>query len=131
MADGGWRMANGEWRMVFRAERMRLGAAFSLVLALGCAGAAAQDSGVKPFPPEQIKKGAELYATHCTTCHGARLANPEWAVDLRKFPRGDQARFVDTVTYGSRNMPPWGDLLKLDDIEALWAYVVAGERGKK
>jgi len=27
-------------------------------------------------------------------------------------------------------MPPWDDVLKPDDIEALWAYVVAGE-GKK
>jgi mono/diheme cytochrome c family protein len=24
-------------------------------------------------------------------------------------------------------MPPWGDLLKPDEIEALWAYVTAGE----
>jgi mono/diheme cytochrome c family protein len=32
------------------------------------------------------------------------------------------------VTYGVRAMPPWGDILKPDDIEALWAYVVAGER---
>jgi len=24
-------------------------------------------------------------------------------------------------------MPPWGDLFKADDIEALWAYVMAGE----
>jgi hypothetical protein len=29
-----------------------------------------------------------------------------------------------------RNMPPWGDLLKPDDVEALWAYVVAGETKK-
>jgi len=110
---------------------MRLGAAFPLVLALGCTCAAAQDSGGKPFPPEQIAQGAKLYATHCTTCHGKGLANPEWAKDLRKFPRGDHARFVDTVTYGARNMPPWGDLLKPDDVEALWAYVIAGEREKK
>ena len=95
-------------------------------LALACASAAAQDG--KPFAQEQIGKGAGLYETHCQTCHGPRLANPEWAKDLRKFPREDHARFVDTVTYGVRNMPPWGDLLKPDDVEALWAYVVAGEK---
>jgi len=101
----------------------------ALVVALACAGAAAQDSGGKPFAPEQISKGAELFATNCSTCHGNRMAKPEWApVDLRKFPREDHARFVDTVTYGIRNMPPWSDVLKPDDIEALWAYVVAGER---
>jgi mono/diheme cytochrome c family protein len=104
------------------------GAAFLFGLALACASAAAQDSGGKSFPPEQIKKGADLYERNCATCHGARLANPEWAADLSNFPRGDHARFVDTVTHGVRNMPSWGDVLKPDDIEALWAYIIAGER---
>ncbi len=88
----------------------------------------AQDPGATPFPAEQVKKGAELYARNCSTCHGNRLAKPEWApVDLRTFPREDQARFVDTVTNGIRNMPPWSDVLKPDDIDALWAYVVTGD----
>ena len=96
-------------------------------LALACTGTLAQDG--KPFPPEQIGKGAEIYEIHCQTCHGPRLSKPEWApVDLRKFPREDHARFVDTVTYGVRNMPPWEDVLKPDDIEALWAYVIGGEK---
>ena len=81
----------------------------------------------QPFPTEQLGKGAELYETHCQTCHGPRLANPPWAADLRKFPHEDHARFVDTVTYGRRGMPPWDDVLKPEEIEALWAYVVAGE----
>jgi mono/diheme cytochrome c family protein len=100
----------------------------TLVLALACAGAVAQDG--KTFAPEQISKGAALYETHCQNCHGPRLANPEWAKDLRKFPREDHARFVDTVTYGVRNMPSWDDVLKPDDIEALWAYVASAERKK-
>ncbi len=89
-----------------------------LGLALACAGAAAQDSG-KPFALEQIGKGSALYEAHCQTCHGPRLANPEWAKDLRKFPREDHARFVDTVTHGVRSMPPWGDVLRPDDIDVV------------
>lgn len=104
----------------------RLGAAFGLVFA--CASAPAQEPGA--FPAEQIKQGAALYARNCATCHGNRMAKPEWAMDISAFPRGENARFVDTVTNGRRNMPPWGDVLKPGDIEALWAYVVAGERNR-
>ena len=100
---------------------------FTVVLALVSASAGAQDPTAKPFPPAQIKKGAQLYATNCSTCHGNRMANPEWAIDLRTFPRDQYARFIDSVTHGKNAMPPWGDLLKPDDIEALWSYLVAGE----
>jgi hypothetical protein len=31
------------------------------------------------------------------------------------------------VSNGKRNMPPWDDVLSADEIEALWAYVSAGE----
>ena len=97
----------------------------ALALALAWGSAKAQS-----LPSEQVRRGAVLYESNCQTCHGARLANPPWAPDLRKFPREDRARFIDTVTYGRRGMPPWDDVLKPDDIEALWAYVLAGEGNK-
>ena len=94
------------------------------ILVFTCTGGFAQD-----FDPKLVAKGSELFATHCQTCHGNRMSKPEWApVDLRKFPKGDHNRFVDTVTFGVRNMPPWDDVLKPNDIEALWAYVMAGEK---
>jgi mono/diheme cytochrome c family protein len=102
-------------------------AALALCGGLMWASALAQDAGMKPFPPEQIKVGAALYATHCESCHGVRMIGPPWAIDLNTFPRDNRARFVDSVTHGVRAMPPWGDLLKPDDIAALWAYLVAGE----
>ena len=102
-------------------------AAGAVVLALSGPLAIAQD-GAASFPPEQVNKGAETYATHCATCHGNRMQKPEWAIDLATFPRGERARFVDSVTNGVRNMPSWGDVLKPDDIAALWAYLVIGDR---
>ena len=78
--------------------------------------------------PEDIKKGAALYAQHCSACHGPHMADPEGAFDLRKFPRDQHDRFVTSVTKGKNSMPPWGGLLTPDDIGALWAYVVAGEK---
>src|SRR5262245_17895670 len=43
--------------------------------------------------------------------------------------RATPTSFVDSVTNGKRNMPPWDDVLDPDDIEALWAYVIGGEPG--
>jgi mono/diheme cytochrome c family protein len=78
--------------------------------------------------PEAIKRGSGLYAQHCSPCHGPRMADPEGAFDLRKFPPDQHGRFVNSVTNGKNSMPPWGGLLKPDDIESLWAYVTAGEK---
>jgi mono/diheme cytochrome c family protein len=93
----------------------------ALLLAFAQA-ASAQDA----FKSEQIKGGSETYARHCAPCHGPRMADPEGAPDLRKFPRDQRERFLASVSKGKNSMPPWGELLKPDEIDALWAYVVAG-----
>src|ERR1700688_2884167 len=81
------------------------------------------------FSREQVRSGAAIFARNCSPCHGAHMADPQGAFDLRNFPHDQHARFVDSVTKGKNSMPAWGDLLKPDEIEALWAYVVAGEKG--
>ena len=53
-------------------------------------------------------------------------ADPQGAFDLRKFPHDDHARFVNSVTHGKNTMPAWGDILKPEEIDALWAYVLTG-----
>ena len=96
-----------------------------MLLAAAAGYGVAQDAA--SFPPDQVKRGATLYAQNCSSCHGVRMVGPEWAVDLKTFPRDNPARFIDSVTHGKNTMPPWGDVLSPDDIAALWAYVVAGE----
>jgi mono/diheme cytochrome c family protein len=91
-------------------------------LALACAPGFAQQ-------PDALQAGAEIYARNCSACHGARMLDPQGAFDLRKFPRDQRERFVTSVTKGKNAMPPWGDVLKPEEIEALWLYVTTGERG--
>lgn len=79
------------------------------------------------FSAEQVRSGAAIFARNCSPCHGAHMADPQGAFDLRKFPHDQHARFVGSVTEGKNSMPPWRGLLKPEEIEALWAYVVAGE----
>jgi mono/diheme cytochrome c family protein len=89
---------------------------------LVCGAAAAQSP-----PPEQIRLGASIYARNCSPCHGARKMDPQGAFDLRKFPHDQRERFVSSVIRGKNQMPAWGDSLKPDELEALWAYVVSAE----
>jgi cytochrome c55X len=78
--------------------------------------------------PAQVTKGKALYGTNCLHCHGINMVTPGTAAfDLREFPHDDKARFVNSVTHGKNNrMPPWGDILKPEDIDNLWAYVLTG-----
>jgi mono/diheme cytochrome c family protein len=80
------------------------------------------------FSKDQIASGAELYAVNCSPCHSARMQEPGGAFNLRKFPADQRERFVNSVTRGKNQMPPWGDFFKPEQLEALWAYVTAGER---
>jgi len=100
----------------------------ALAVALTCTAVAAQAPAQEQFPPEQIKRGADIYAGNCSPCHGSHMADPQGAFNLRAFPHDEKSRFVASVTKGKQNMPPWGDLLKPADIDALWAYVVGGEK---
>ena len=102
--------------------------ASSIVLALSLLHATASAEEARKFTPEQISAGAEIYAVNCSPCHGARLQGLGSAFDLRKFPHDQRERFINSITRGKNQMPPWGDFFKPDQLEALWAYVVAGER---
>jgi mono/diheme cytochrome c family protein len=77
---------------------------------------------------EVVKKGAVIYSQNCSPCHGPRMLDPQGAFDLRTFPRDDKPRYITSVTKGKNQMPPWGGLLSAEDIEALWAYTLAGEK---
>ena len=77
---------------------------------------------------EMAEKGRALYAHHCSHCHGFNMVNSgSIAYDLRQFPLNDKPRFVRSVTEGKNGrMPQWGDLLKPQEIDQIWAYVMTG-----
>lgn len=99
---------------------------------VACAALAVFMSGVRAdnesFTPAQVKQGAAIYAQNCSPCHGPRMLDPQGAFDLRTFPRDDKPRYITSVTKGKNQMPPWGGLLSAEEIEALWAYTVMGEK---
>src|SRR5262245_17091370 len=105
-----------------KAARIAAGAVLA-ALAFPLAG---QDG--EKFTEDQIKKGAAIYAQNCAPCHGPRMRDPDAAFDLRKFPSDAKGRFVTSIMKGKNQMPPWADLLKPEDVDALWAYVRTEEK---
>src|SRR5216110_444178 len=101
-------------------------ALFALCAALTALTASAQNG--ETFAEDQVTRGSAIYAQNCSPCHGPRMLDPQASFDLRTFPPGEKNRFVTSVTKGKNQMPPWGDLFKPDDVDALWAYVMAGEK---
>lgn len=101
----------------------RAGAVLAVVLAAG-----QPVTAEEAFKPDQVAAGAELYSVNCSPCHGARMLDPGAAFNLRKFPPDQKERFLSSVTRGKNQMPPWGDFFKPEQLDQLWAYVMAGER---
>jgi mono/diheme cytochrome c family protein len=89
---------------------------------------AARVATSEPSDAEMVEKGRALYAHHCSHCHGFNMVNSgSIAYDLRQFPHGDKPSFVRSVTEGKNGrMPQWGDLLKPQEIDEIWAYVMTG-----
>lgn len=106
---------------------MKTAALTAILLSLACVAAVGQESRGN-YSPEAIKRGAQIFATNCSPCHGARMKDPEAAFDLRTLTPEQRDRFVTSVTKGKNAMPPWGDILNANDIDSLWAYVMVGER---
>jgi mono/diheme cytochrome c family protein len=96
------------------------------VLLMRSPGATAEDN--QKFTPAQVADGAEIYAVNCSPCHGSRMRDPGSAFNLRNFPPDQRERFITSIVRGKNQMPPWGDFFKPDQLESLWAYVMAGER---
>jgi mono/diheme cytochrome c family protein len=101
-------------------------AAAGIGLTMLAAPAPAQER--ESFGKEQVKLGAGIYERNCSPCHGPRMLDSQVPVDLRKFPPDQKERFITSVTKGKNQMPPWGGLFKPEEIEAIWAYVMAGEK---
>ena len=105
-----------------------MGLGRTVVLAAGVALTALAVYAQEPFRKEQVKLGADIYERNCSPCHGPRMLDSQVPVDLRKFPPDQKSRFITSVTNGKNQMPPWGSLFKPEEIEAIWAYVMAGEK---
>ncbi|WP_109807253.1 PQQ-dependent dehydrogenase, methanol/ethanol family [Sphingosinithalassobacter portus] len=74
---------------------------------------------------EVIARGEQLFAQHCSTCHGERALGG--IKDLRLMSPDTRSEFYDIVLHGARRekgMASFGDVLSQEDAEAIYAYLV-------
>lgn len=104
-------------RKNFRRRMTAVSLAPFLMISIGLADTATPDT----------KIGAMVYADYCSTCHGEELRNTSGGVtfDLRRLRPQDHDRFVNSVTNGKSQMPPWRGVLDQHQIESIWAYIRA------
>ena len=75
----------------------------------------------------KIEAGATIYGNYCSNCHGDELRNTSGGVtfDLRRLGAADHDRFVNSVLNGKSQMPPWRDVLDIEQIESIWSFIRA------
>ncbi len=75
----------------------------------------------------KIEAGATIYGNYCSNCHGDELRNTSGGVtfDLRRLGAADHDRFVNSVLNGKSQMPPWRDVLDVEQIESIWSFIRA------
>jgi mono/diheme cytochrome c family protein len=93
-----------------------------------------------PTDSASIAAGAKLFAKNCATCHGtsgrgdgptgrALTPRPRNFTDPRQFKSKSDAEIFQVINKGgaasrlSAAMPPWGPILKRDQIWQLIAYI--------
>jgi cytochrome c55X len=107
-------------------------AAVFLSLPVRSQSTSADDKSAADKAPETVDlaaRGRQIYTSKCSHCHGINMASTgSGFFDLRTFPADDKPRFVSSVTNGKRAMPAWGAILKPEDIEFLWAYVMTAKK---
>ena len=120
--------AGGHESSLTRMQRLFKAAAIGWFAMLGAAGIAHAQDAKEAFAPEQVARGAKLFAQNCEVCHGPKMVDPGGGFfDLRTFPKHQRTRFFNSVSNGKNSMPPWKSLLSQEEIGDLWSYVVTGE----
>ena len=77
-----------------------------------------------------LASGKGLYKQFCSHCHGIDMVSAGTSsYDLRKYPKDRRDDFLRVLHEGKGAMPAWGDILKPDEMDALWHYVAT--RGGK
>jgi cytochrome c oxidase cbb3-type subunit 3 len=78
--------------------------------------------------PEEIKKGQAVFQARCVSCHGDKgqgVIGPNLCDNFWIHGKGTPPEIAKVISEGvnDKGMPPWGPVLKEDELYAVAAYV--------
>jgi cytochrome c oxidase cbb3-type subunit 3 len=78
--------------------------------------------------PDEVTRGAEVFAKNCVPCHGADMKGvigPS-LIDNEWIHGGQGAEILHTIANGvlDKGMPPWGTMLPPEQVRDVAAYVI-------
>jgi cytochrome c55X len=103
--------------------RVTLSAAGAMLALAGALGPTGPARAADAEGHDAAERGRSIYMMSCQRCHGINLVSNGIGFDLRTFPQNDKLRFIRSVTHGLRAMPAWGETLKPDQMDLIWAYI--------
>jgi cytochrome c55X len=106
-----------------RGARLTLSTAGAVLAVAAALGASAPARAADADGHDAAERGRSIYMMSCQRCHGINLVSNGIGFDLRTFPQSDKSRFIRSVTHGLRAMPAWGETLKRDQLDLIWAYI--------
>lgn len=77
--------------------------------------------------PDEISLGDNLYGQNCARCHGGGVISNTGVPDLRRASVEVHEQF-EAIVFGARmdkGMPSFADVLSLDDVKHIQAYIIA------
>lgn len=94
------------------------------MLIAGAMAGLAHAQGAKP-DPDKVAQGEQVYAGYCQVCHGDNLVSSGQTFDLRMLKPDERERYQRAVFNGKGQMPPWKGVINDEQIDAIWAYIMA------
>jgi mono/diheme cytochrome c family protein len=96
----------------------------SAAIAGGCGGSSSGGSSTPAGGGSGSADGAQIFADNCAACHGDQGQGGVGPNLQTSTKAGDKQAVVDQVTNGGGGMPPFGDKLSDQEIQAVADYVV-------
>jgi len=97
---------------------------FAATIALAACGTAAQNESAAATASGEPRDISVLYEQRCATCHGKNGNMGMGGAKKLTESEATKEEIIGQVRYGKGTMPPFGEMLSAEEIEAMADFVI-------